>query len=261
MLTIRLLNDTCHHQGIPLEAFKLHSLNLDTRGQFVEMSYPLEDVRPMFELRGRNYVVTGAAQGIGFAVTRAICEMGGNVAVMDIQDKPVDEKMWNSLSQSFGTKTVYIQTDVTKEESLNAAFARAVQELGSIDGLVPAAGIAIDKPFIEQTWEEFTRIQEINVGVSFAALSESSLMPSPGPGHIFRGSTGYKTIFIARERRQHRPHRLAVKSHCASRLVSLPVENGVSLVRQEAKFHLFERSWTVMMRSSVRDNLRQPVSL
>lgn len=145
----------------------------------------------MFELRGRNYVVTGGAQGIGFAVTRAICEMGGNVAVMDIQERPVDEKEWNSLSQKFGTKAVYIQTDVTKQDSLNAAFARAVQELGSIDGLVPAAGIAIDKPFIEQTWEEFTRIQEINVGLSFAALSVSSLMLSPGQRHVFRGSIGY----------------------------------------------------------------------
>lgn len=145
----------------------------------------------MFELRGRNYVVTGGAQGIGFAVTRAICEMGGNVAVMDIQERPVDEKEWDSIGQKFGTKAVYIQTDVTKQDSLNAAFARAVQELGSIDGLVPAAGIAIDKPFIEQTWEEFTRIQEINVGPSFAALGVSSLMLSPGQRHFFCSSIGY----------------------------------------------------------------------
>lgn len=127
------------------------------------MSYPLEDVRSMFELRGRNYVVTGGAQGIGFAVARAICEMGGNVAVMDIQQNPVDEAQWKVLSDKFGAKTVYIQTDVTKEDDLNAAFDRAFQEFGTIHGLVPAAGIAIDKPFVEQTWAEFTRIQEINV--------------------------------------------------------------------------------------------------
>lgn len=149
------------------------------------MSDHLEDVRPMFELRGRNYVVTGGAQGIGFAVTRAICEMGGNVAVMDIQDKPVDEKEWSNLSQKFGSKTVFIQTDVTKQESLNAAFAKAIQELGSLDGLVPAAGIAIDKPFIDQTWEEFTRIQEINVGVSFMNLNEVFAKAKPRSGARF----------------------------------------------------------------------------
>ncbi|TPX17840.1 uncharacterized protein E0L32_002941 [Thyridium curvatum] len=129
------------------------------------MADKLEDVRPMFELRNRNYIVTGGAQGIGFAVTRAICEMGGNVAVMDLQEKPVDE--FNTLSSKFGVKTVYIQTDVTVESSLNNSFAKALEALGSIDGLVPSAGIAIDKPFIEQTWAEFTRIQEVNVRGTF----------------------------------------------------------------------------------------------
>jgi sorbose reductase len=123
----------------------------------------LDDVRPMFELQNRNYVVTGGAQGIGFATSRAICEMGGNVAVLDIQATPMEE--FNSLSSRFKVKTVYIQTDVTKEESLIAAFDRVVEILGSINGLVPAAGIAIDKPFLDQTWAEFTRIQEINVSL------------------------------------------------------------------------------------------------
>jgi NAD(P)-dependent dehydrogenase (short-subunit alcohol dehydrogenase family) len=121
----------------------------------------LDNVRPMFELHGRNYIVTGGAQGIGFAVTRAICEMGGNVAVLDIQDKPVDE--FKTLASMFDAKTVYIKTDVTRQDSIEAAFSKALEELGSIHGCVPAAGIAIDKPFLEQTWEEFTRIQEVNV--------------------------------------------------------------------------------------------------
>lgn len=144
------------------------------------MSYPLEDVRPMFELRGRNYIVTGGAQGIGFAVTRAICEMGGNVAVLDIQDKPVDDEEWKNLSDKFGAKAVYIQTDVTKQDSLNSSFAKALEALGgSLHGLVPAAGIAIDKPFVDQTWEEFTRIQDINVS---AHLSANSLPYTHIPG-------------------------------------------------------------------------------
>lgn len=125
------------------------------------MADVLHDVRPTFELGGRNYIVTGGAQGIGFAATRAICEMGGNVAVLDIQAKPVPE--FETLSSKYNVKALYIQTDVTKEESLNAAFSKALDSLGSIDGCVPAAGIAIDKPFVEQTWDEFTRIQDINV--------------------------------------------------------------------------------------------------
>ncbi|KAI1336034.1 putative short-chain dehydrogenase [Xylariaceae sp. FL0016] len=148
------------------------------------MSYPIENVRPMFELRQRNYIVTGGAQGIGFAVTRAICEMGGNVAVWDIQAKPVEE--FEALSKQFGVKTLYIQTDVTKQDSLSSAFAKSLEALGSIDGCVPAAGIAIDKPFVDQTWEEFTRIQEINVRGTFftVQLAVKQMLKQGGGGSI-----------------------------------------------------------------------------
>ncbi|KAJ4129718.1 hypothetical protein NW754_004001 [Fusarium falciforme] len=141
----------------------------------------LHDVRPMFELRGRNYVVTGGAQGIGFACTRAICEMGGNVAVLDIQQNPVDE--FHTLRDKFSAKAIYIQTDVTSEDSIKAAFAKVLQEFGTIDGCVPAAGIAIDKPFLDQTWDEFTRIQDINVrGTFFVAQMAARQMIKQGTG-------------------------------------------------------------------------------
>ncbi|KAJ6151219.1 hypothetical protein N7470_007813 [Penicillium chermesinum] len=125
----------------------------------------LENVRPMFDLRGRNYIVTGGAQGIGFAVTRAICEMEGRVAVLDIQESPVPE--FNSLGEAFGIQPIYIRADVRDETSIHEAFKEVIEKFKTIDGLVPAAGIAIDKPFIEQTWDEFTRIHEINVRGTF----------------------------------------------------------------------------------------------
>ena len=110
------------------------------------MGDKVDDVRPMFELRGRNYLVTGGAQGIGFAATRAICEMGGNVAVLDIQDKPVEE--FGTLATRFGVKTFYIKTDLTKQDSLNAGFDKALASLGTIEGCIPAAGIEIGRAHV-----------------------------------------------------------------------------------------------------------------
>ncbi|KAK5094984.1 hypothetical protein LTS08_008380 [Lithohypha guttulata] len=145
------------------------------------MAPSLEDIRPAFDLKGRNFIVTGGAQGIGFAAARAICEMGGNVAVLDIQEKPVDE--FDTLSSHFGAKTFYVQADVVNEESLNRGFAQAVEHLGTVDGLVPAAGIAIDKPFVDQTWDEFTRIQEINCrGLFFSCQLAAKQMIKQGSG-------------------------------------------------------------------------------
>lgn len=94
-------------------------------------------------------------------MARAICEMGGNVAVLDLRDQPVDA--FKALASENGVKAGYFQTDVTKEESLTASFEKAVSSLGSLDGLIPAAGIVLDKPFVEQTWQEVERIQKVNV--------------------------------------------------------------------------------------------------
>lgn len=87
--------------------------------------------------------------------------MGGNVAILDVREKPVGE--YTQLSTEYGVKTEYIHADVTTEASLNAGFEKAISKLGSLHGLVPAAGITLDKPFVEQTWAEANRIQQVNV--------------------------------------------------------------------------------------------------
>jgi NAD(P)-dependent dehydrogenase (short-subunit alcohol dehydrogenase family) len=89
--------------------------------------------------------------------------MGGNVAAWDIQAQPVEE--FETLAGTFGVKALYKQTDVTKQGDIMSAMEKTTKEFHSIDGCIPAAGIAIDKPFIDQTWDEFNGTQEINVSI------------------------------------------------------------------------------------------------
>lgn len=118
-------------------------------------------VRSSFELKDWNYVVTGGAQGIGLALTKAIAEMGGNVAVLDLQRKPSD--YFAELAKEFRVKIPYFQADVADTTSLEAAFQGAVDTLGHVDGLVTSAGIALEKPFTETTAEEVNKILQVNV--------------------------------------------------------------------------------------------------
>ncbi|CEJ61469.1 hypothetical protein PMG11_10002 [Penicillium brasilianum] len=149
------------------------------------MAAPLCNVHPLFDLKNRNFIVTGGGQGIGFGVVRAIAEYGGNIAVLDIRDQPIDE--YDSLATEFGVKTTYIKTDVSNEESLTSSFTKAPDFLGSVHGAFTSAGIAIDKPFVEQTWAEAQRIQDINdfdrsIGVELA--SHGIRVNSISPGFI-----------------------------------------------------------------------------
>ncbi|KAI6781163.1 short-chain dehydrogenase [Emericellopsis cladophorae] len=150
------------------------------------MSYPITSVRSAFELTGKTFIVTGGAQGIGFAIAHAICEMGGNVAIWDIQPSPANPHAYAALSSQFGAKTVYIQSDVSKQAGIQDAFEKTMREFGTVDGVVPAAGIAIDKPFIEQTWDEYNRIQDINVRGTFftVQLVAKHLIESKKKGSI-----------------------------------------------------------------------------
>lgn len=121
----------------------------------------MSSIRKKFELHGRNYIVTGGAMGIGFAITKDICEMGGNVAVIDLRETPLEDVY--GLAKTFNVKTSYHQADVSDEKSLQAGFAKAVEALGRLDGIVTAAGIAIDKPYTDQKWDEVNKVIQVNV--------------------------------------------------------------------------------------------------
>lgn len=116
-----------------------------------------------FSLRGKSYIVTGGAMGIGYHITKDIAEMGGNVAVLDLRDSPLEDVY--GLAKKFNVKAEYFQADVSSEESLKSAFDKAVQSLGKLDGIVTAAGIAIDKPFVDQKWEEVNKVIQVNVSL------------------------------------------------------------------------------------------------
>lgn len=155
-------------------------------------------------LQGRNYVVTGGGQGIGFTIAKAIAEFGGNVAFVDLRQSPVQE--YNQLASEFKVRTEYYQCDVSSEESLMTTFEKVIKDFGQIHGLVTSAGIAIDKPFVEQTWQEAEKIQQVNVSAIFHRLILHETDSSTGPGNILRDSISSQTNDPPRDWREHRPH-------------------------------------------------------
>lgn len=92
----------------------------------------LKPLRPRFDLKGKNIVLSGAARGIAYAAARAIAEFGGNVAVLDVLPQPVED--FKTLAKEFGVQTSYIYADVTSESSLTKAFDQVIGEFGSIHG-------------------------------------------------------------------------------------------------------------------------------
>ncbi|MCW2747482.1 MAG: hypothetical protein JWP10_624 [Nocardioidaceae bacterium] len=118
---------------------------------------------------GKVAVVTGAAQGIGFAVASQLLAEGCKVAMLDV-DKAALEQAVESLST---TEARFIPCDVSDEASVAEAFASAAEAFGPINLLHNNAGILIvGDALAESSVADFDRLMAINVRGSYLVLRE-----------------------------------------------------------------------------------------
>ena len=127
----------------------------------------LPPVASLLDLSGRNALVTGAAQGFGFAIARRLAEAGARVIVTDVNaDKAADAAA--RLATEFGGSTDSARLDISDEAEVRAVFAR----FGDVDFLVNNAGVFSNFTIENLTAEEFDRIQRVNVRGVFLCSKE-----------------------------------------------------------------------------------------
>lgn len=105
-------------------------------------------------LDGRVAVVTGAARGIGKAITEALAANGANVAALD-------------LSAPEHPGIMGVACDVSDEAAVDAAFTQVERELGTVTVLVLNAGIFPIVPFEETTLQVWERTLAVNLTGAF----------------------------------------------------------------------------------------------
>jgi sorbose reductase len=133
------------------------------------------NVTSLFELHGKNALVTGASSGIGKQVALAYAQAGAAVAIAARHDEPLREVAAEIAAG--GGKAVPITCDVTQPESVAAMLNRVTDELGGIDIAVCNAGIITLKSLLDMPLEEFQSIQNTNVnGVFLTAQAAAKAM-------------------------------------------------------------------------------------
>lgn len=127
--------------------------------------------------------VTGGASGIGLAIARALLDEGWRVVIADLSQERLTQ-----ASQALGGGTEQLRTellDVTDEEGIKRAIARADREFGPLTGLVNSAGIGADVACLATSTELFRKLIEVNLIGSFVASREAALcMQTHGRGSI-----------------------------------------------------------------------------
>jgi NAD(P)-dependent dehydrogenase (short-subunit alcohol dehydrogenase family) len=115
-----------------------------------------------FDLSGRVAIITGGSKGLGEAMAAGLASAGADVL---LTSRHADEAAAaaESIAADFGHQAIGIASDVTSPQAVDEMTQRALDEFGRIDILINNAGINIRGPIDELTYDEFRKVQQINV--------------------------------------------------------------------------------------------------
>jgi len=131
-----------------------------------------------FGLKGKVALVTGAAQGIGYGIARALVSHGVNVALADVNEA-VLERLVKEEGQ-FLAKALTLRMDVSQAADVDQGIRRIIGAFGSLDILVNNAGIVRDALVMRMKEEDWDRVLDVNLKGAFlcAKVAATSMMKS-----------------------------------------------------------------------------------
>jgi len=143
---------------------------------------------PSFDLNGQVALVTGAARGIGHAISRALAAAGAHVA-LGLRDVKTGGELAGAI-ESMGRRCLALQMDVTRVEEIFRAVEETVARFGRIDILVNNAGLGPENPAEVVQESDFDLTVAVNLkGTFFASQAAGRAMIRQGRGRIINLSS------------------------------------------------------------------------
>lgn len=137
----------------------------------------------LFNLTGKNALVTGASRGLGRHFALALARAGADVAITSRTLASLEDTV-REIEQ-LGRRAFPVALDVRDHSSITAAVTKAHAHFGQIDILVNNAGCNIRKPALDVSWEDWNTILDTNLrGPFFVAQAVARHMTTRGAGRI-----------------------------------------------------------------------------
>ncbi|MEM8970626.1 MAG: 3-oxoacyl-[acyl-carrier-protein] reductase [Pseudomonadota bacterium] len=136
----------------------------------------------MFDLTGKNALVTGATGGIGESIARALHGRGATVAVSGRQQDKLQ-----ALAGDLGDNTHVLPCDLADREAVGQLIDQAAKAMGSVDILVNNAGMTKDNLFMVMKDDQWDDVIAVNLTSTFMLMRAAARA-------MMRAKTGYGRI-------------------------------------------------------------------
>lgn len=117
-------------------------------------------------LKGRVALVTGAARGIGRAVSMELANRGANVALNYHSSREAAEELSNMIRQT-GAECLLVQGDVSRKDEAQRVVQEVLEAWKRLDIVVNNAGITRDKSLRKMTEDEWDEVISVNLNGTF----------------------------------------------------------------------------------------------
>ncbi|MEI6641353.1 MAG: 3-oxoacyl-[acyl-carrier-protein] reductase [Novosphingobium sp.] len=127
----------------------------------------------MFDLTGMTALVTGAAGGIGSAISHALAKQGARLALSGTNPSKL-RSFREELNDTYGHDHVEITCDLSNTEQVEHLVPATIDTLGKIDILVNNAGITRDNLAMRMKDEEWDAVIRVNLEAAFRLMRAAS---------------------------------------------------------------------------------------
>lgn len=135
-------------------------------------------------LKGKKAYVTGGAQGLGKAMATGLAEAGADVAIVDINEVKAKETA-EEIAKATGQKAIAIKTDVTDPDDVKKMVDTVVSELGGLDAVFNNAGMCLNIPAEDMSYEDWLKVVNLNLNSVFlCSQAAGRYMLKQGKGSI-----------------------------------------------------------------------------
>ena len=161
-------------------------------------------ISKLFDLEGRNIVITGASGLLGSQYANTLSSAGANIILLDI-DTAKNEKLESEITKKYGNKSCAYTLDISKQNDVTKLSKKILKDFKKIDGLINNAAYTTkgakeksDNAF--GSFENFPidiwqKSLDINLsGVFFCSQAFGSIMAKQGKGVIVNIASTYGLV-------------------------------------------------------------------